>query len=97
MDLAGKIKMVQKLFTTFRAIGRQYGRHLGFTFLIGRMTEVLAPVIYRAHWFYYKILRKSGFQSRSNLYHGYEIYKESINYGVRLWRTHITNLVVVVK
>jgi hypothetical protein len=26
------------------------GRHLGFTFLIDRMTEVLTPDIYRAHW-----------------------------------------------
>jgi hypothetical protein len=26
------------------------GRHIGFTFLIVRMTEVLTPDIYRAHW-----------------------------------------------
>ena len=26
------------------------GRHLGFTFLIDRMTDVRAPNIFRAHW-----------------------------------------------
>jgi hypothetical protein len=30
------------------------GRHLGFTFLIDRMTEVLTPDIYRAHCYEYK-------------------------------------------
>jgi hypothetical protein len=34
--------MILKLLKTFIAIGRQF-RHLGFTFLIGRMTEVLTP------------------------------------------------------
>ena len=29
------------------------GRHLGFTFLIDRMTEVLTPDIYRAHCYEY--------------------------------------------
>jgi hypothetical protein len=38
--------MVLKLFTTFIAILEVNFRHLGFTFLISRMTEVLAPDIY---------------------------------------------------
>jgi hypothetical protein len=53
MDLAGgnDIKAVydlQSYWTTCHV----NGRHLGFTFLIAidRMTEVLAPDIYRDHW-----------------------------------------------
>jgi hypothetical protein len=47
--------MVLKLLATFMAIGRQFTRHLGITFLKGRMTEVLAPDIYSYSLTHFKL------------------------------------------
>jgi hypothetical protein len=45
MELVGK-DGVETIYVLHRAISDVNGRHLGFTCLVGRMTEVLAPVIY---------------------------------------------------
>jgi hypothetical protein len=56
------------------------GRHLGFTFLIGRMTEVLTPVTYGAHWAQ-KLNFQLGFTLAVSRGGSSLIYKDSFPWG----------------